>query len=55
MAGAYALSGDLRKGFTLLGGAQYGRIASRFARSPIVSEVGDADQWLFGGGLAYQF
>lgn len=55
VAGAYALSGDLRKGFTLLGGAQYGRIASRFARSPIVSEVGDADQWLFGGGLAYQF
>ncbi|WP_168707938.1 MipA/OmpV family protein [Sphingopyxis sp. PAMC25046] len=55
IAGAYALSGDLRKGFTLIGGAQYGRIASRFAKSPIVSEVGSADQWLFGGGLAYQF
>ena len=55
VAGAYGLSGDLRKGFTLIGGAQYGRIASRFARSPIVAEVGDADQWLFGGGLAYQF
>ena len=55
IAGAYGLSGDLRKGFTLIGGAQYGRLASRFARSPIVSEVGDADQWLFGGGVAYQF
>lgn len=55
MAGAYALSGDLRKGFVLIGGAQYGRLTSRFADSPIVSEVGDADQWLFGAGLAYQF
>lgn len=55
IAGAYALSGDLRKGFTLIGGAQYGRLLSRFARSPIVADVGSADQWLFGGGLAYQF
>ena len=55
IAGAYALSGDLRKGFVLLGGAQYGRLGKRFARSPIVADVGDADQWLFGGGLAYQF
>ena len=55
IAGAYSLSGDLRKGFTLIGGAQYGRIASRFAKSPIVADVGSADQWLFGGGLAYQF
>src|SRR3546814_3380478 len=35
LAGAYALSGDLRKGFALVGGVQYGRMASRFARSPI--------------------
>lgn len=55
IAGAYALSGDLRKGFVLLGGAQYGRLGKGFARSPIVADVGDADQWLFGGGLAYQF
>lgn len=55
MAGAYALSGDLRKGFVLIGGAQYGRIGDRFADSPIVAEAGSADQWLFGGGLAYQF
>ena len=55
IAGAYALSGDLRKGFVLLGGAQYGRLGKRFARSPIVADIGDADQWLFGGGLAYQF
>lgn len=55
IAGAYALSGDLRKGFVLLGGAQYGRLGKDYARSPIVADLGDADQWLFGGGLAYQF
>ncbi|WP_447757719.1 MipA/OmpV family protein [Sphingopyxis fribergensis] len=55
MAGAYALSGDLRKGFVLIGGAQYGRMGDRFADSPIVKDAGSADQWLFGGGLAYQF
>jgi outer membrane scaffolding protein for murein synthesis (MipA/OmpV family) len=55
MAGAYALSGDLRKGFVLLGGAQYGRMASRFAASPIVDIAGSRDQWLMGAGLAYQF
>lgn len=55
MAGAYALSGDLRKGFVLLGGAQYGRMTSRFATSPIVDVAGARDQWLAGAGLAYQF
>ena len=55
IAGAYALSGDLRKGFVLLGGAQYGRLGKDYARSPIVADLGSADQWLFGGGLAYQF
>lgn len=55
MAGAYALSGDLRKGFVMIGGAQYGRLLSRYADSPIVKDIGSADQWLFGGGLAYQF
>ncbi len=55
VAGAYALSGDLRKGFVMIGGAQYGRLLSRYADSPVVSQVGSADQWLFGGGLAYQF
>lgn len=55
VAGAYALSGDLRKGLILIGGAQYGRMTSRFATSPIVSIAGSKDQFLAGGGLAYQF
>ena len=54
-AGAYGLSGDLRKGFVLIGGAQYGRMLGRYADSPIVADAGDADQWLGGIGLAYQF
>lgn len=55
VAGAYGLSGDLRKGFVLLGGVQYGRMAGRFAASPIVRIAGDADQWIGGAGVAYQF
>jgi outer membrane scaffolding protein for murein synthesis (MipA/OmpV family) len=55
VAGAYSLSGDLRKGFVLIGGVQYGRMASRFAASPIVAEAGAKDQWIGGAGVAYQF
>lgn len=55
LAGAYGLSGDLRKGFVLIGGAQYGRLTGRFGDSPIVSIAGSRDQWLAGGGVAYQF
>lgn len=55
LGGAYALSGDLRKGFVLIGGAQYGRMIGRFAASPVVRVAGDADQWTFGAGAAYQF
>lgn len=55
IAGAYGLSGDLRKGFVLIGGAQYGRMTSRFADSPIVDIAGSKNQFLAGGGVAYQF
>ncbi|WP_179101948.1 MipA/OmpV family protein [Sphingopyxis sp. KK2] len=55
IAGAYGLSGDLRKGFVLIGGAQYGRMLGRYADSPIVADAGSVDQWLGGIGLAYQF
>lgn len=55
VAGAYALSGDLRKGLVLIGGAQYGRLTGRYGDSPIVSIAGSRDQWLAGGGVAYQF
>lgn len=55
VAGAYGLSGDLRKGFVLIGGAQYGRLTGRYGDSPIVGIAGSRSQWLAGGGIAYQF
>lgn len=55
LAGAYALSGDLRRGWVAVAGAQYGRMTGRLAQSPIVRIAGDRDQLLGGAGLAYQF
>ena len=52
---AHAISGDLRQGLLLVGGAQYGRLLGSYAQSPIVATRGDADQWIGGLGLAYQF
>lgn len=54
MAGK-SLSGDLRQGWSLLGGVGYGRMLGRYARSPVVSEAGSRDQWMGGMGLAYTF
>ncbi len=55
MAAAQSLSGDLRKGWTIVFAGQYGRMLGRYARSPIVADVGAKDQWLGGLGLAYSF
>jgi len=55
LAGAKSLSGDLRKGWAIVMAGQYGRVLGRYARSPIVADAGDADQWLGGLGLAYTF
>lgn len=55
LAAVKSLSGDLRKGWALVVGGQYGRLAGRYARSPIVADAGDADQWLGGLGVAYTF
>ncbi len=52
---AHAISGDLRQGLLIVGGAQYGRLLGNYAQSPIVATRGDADQWIGGLGLAYQF
>ena len=48
-----SLSGDLLHGFSLFGTANYSRLVGDFKRSPIVSEVGSANQWLGAAGLAY--
>jgi MipA family protein len=55
MIGAKSLSGDLRKGWTLLAGAQFSRLQGRYARSPIVRNAGQRGQWIGGIGAAYSF
>jgi MipA family protein len=54
-AGVKSLSGNLRKGFSLVAGGQYGRVLGRYARSPIVRDAGSANQWSGGVGVAYSF
>lgn len=55
MAGMQSLSGDLRKGWAIVGGAQYSRLQGRYARSPIVAVAGSRGQWMGGVGLSYSF
>lgn len=50
-----SLSGDLRRGFGVGAGVIYGRMLGRYKDSPIVSDVGDADQWAAAVGLTYTF
>jgi MipA family protein len=55
LVGAQSLSGDLRKGWTVVAGVQYGKVVGRYADSPIVRSAGRAKQWHGGIGLAYTF
>ena len=50
-----SLTGDLTGGLSLVAGGGYYRVHGRFARSPIVADAGDRDQWYGGAGLAYTF
>lgn len=50
-----SLSGDLRRGFGVGAGVLYGRMLGDYKNSPIVADVGDADQWLGAVGLTYTF
>jgi MipA family protein len=49
------LGGDNRKGWALFGLGGYKRLLGQYARSPIVREAGDADQFLGVVGIAYSF
>jgi MipA family protein len=49
------LGGDNRKGWALFGLGGYKRLLGQYARSSIVREAGDADQFLAVGGVAYSF
>jgi len=55
MAGTVALSGDLLHGWKLVGGATYSRLIGDAAASPVVRDVGSANQWLGAVGIAYTF
>ncbi len=50
-----SLSGDLRHGFGIGAGILYGRMLGKYKRSPIVMDVGDADQLAAAAGLTYTF
>lgn len=50
-----SLSGDLRKGFSLFGLANYSKLLGDFRDSPIVDLRGSSGQWLVGAGVAYTF
>jgi MipA family protein len=49
------LGGDNRKGWGLFGLSGYKRLLGQYARSPIVRDAGDADQFLGVVGVAYSF
>jgi outer membrane protein len=52
---AYSLGGDLTRGFTLFGLANYGRLHGDFADSPIVDLRGSRNQAMAALGLGYTF
>ncbi|WP_294202072.1 MipA/OmpV family protein [uncultured Sphingomonas sp.] len=51
----YSITGNLLKGWKVVGGVTYGRMVNDFGDSPIVSQVGSRSQWLSALGLAYTF
>lgn len=50
-----SLSGDLRRGLSLVGTGSYSRLVGDFKHSPIVSQRGSASQWFGALGLAYSW
>ncbi len=50
-----SLSGDLRRGFGIGAGVFYGKMLGKYKDSPLVSDIGDADQLAGAVGLTYTF
>jgi outer membrane scaffolding protein for murein synthesis (MipA/OmpV family) len=50
-----ALTGDLLRGFKLVGGGTYARLLNDFGDSPVTRIAGRRSQWLGVVGLAYTF
>lgn len=53
--GTYSLTGNLLKGFKIVGGGTYRKLINDVADSPMVSVAGSRNQWLGVVGLAYTF
>lgn len=51
----YSITGNLLKGWKVVGGLTYGRVVGDFGDSPIVSQAGSRSQWLSALGIAYTF
>ncbi|MBB5684665.1 MipA/OmpV family protein [Sphingobium boeckii] len=51
----YALSGDLRTGWSVFATGSYSKMLGEFKRSPIVRDAGSANQWFGALGVAYTF
>lgn len=50
-----SLTGDLRRGLGIGAGLLYGRMLGKYKRSPIILDVGNADQLAAAVGLTYTF
>ena len=50
-----SITGNLLHGFSIFALAQYSRLLGEFARAPIVSQRGSANQWMGALGVAYTF
>jgi MipA family protein len=50
-----SLTGDLLKGWKLVGGGTYRRMLNDFGDSPLTSVAGSRSQWLGALGIAYTF
>ncbi|MEG3163547.1 MipA/OmpV family protein [Sphingomonas sp. PB2P19] len=50
-----SLSGDIRHGLGVGAGVLYGKMLGKYKNSPLVRDVGDADQLAVAAGLTYTF
>jgi len=53
--GTYSLTGNLLKGFKIVGGGTYRKLINDVADSPLVSVAGSRNQWIGVLGLGYTF
>lgn len=55
VAGTYSLTGNLLKGWKVIGGLTYKRMLNDFGDTPVVSVAGSRNQWLAAVGVGYTF